>query len=455
MMMRVLIKNCLPLLALLLMVHQMSHAEIVIKPTTVAGFINRGDKLDDSINLILTKSIAEMLTKIPGSIITTVDDLDKAFLNGPALSSLKTQKEKVIRIAQVCNAKQVLFGDYLVDRKTETIVIRIKAVQLNTGEELLRRTYEGSSAIGFFDLVDTIALQVSGILTGKDIVMTPLVLQVSGTDKVCQVYFFGRPLGEVSTQKPLLINMIANEDLEIEYRDPVSGQEIYHTHKTLLPNTTNIINYEPSGSLTVLNSMVSAVLYTNQAPAAILNENTETTLFNLKAGEYITLSLSNKNGTIAQGKVLITERKTVFYSFMNSDGLGKSANYKNSWVPLNLIMPGFAQFQSGDLTAGFVFLALDLGIVAVTAFSVYQVYYYQNLYQTTEDLTAMNYYHQANNWKTTGLLGLGLWGGMGLLSITHALIQRSFWEGPEMKKEISWQFEYTGSYAAFALIKSF
>ncbi|OHD53316.1 MAG: hypothetical protein A2014_06225 [Spirochaetes bacterium GWF1_49_6] len=222
-----------------------------IKPTTIAGFVNKGDKSDDNINVLLTKSLINLLSLIPDVIITPFSDVETAVKMNKLWFSKAIDVEKALAMGILFETKQVVVGDYKIIKNKVTINLYVYDVV--TGELTLQRSFKDSPAgKDIFNTLDDVVKQVSYILVGQAITLGKINVNVDVPDTLYKVYINGRFVKEIKKGDPYIGDIIADEPIEVSIR--VGGgkdeQEVFKKTVTVIEGETANIQYIPSDAKT-------------------------------------------------------------------------------------------------------------------------------------------------------------------------------------------------------------
>ncbi|OHD62406.1 MAG: hypothetical protein A2014_03430 [Spirochaetes bacterium GWF1_49_6] len=303
-----------------------------IKPTTIAGFVNKGDKADDKINVMLTKSLINLLSKIPNVVITPYEDVESAVNDNKLWTGKSLDVEKSLAMGLLFETKQVVVGDYEVVKNKVTINLYIYDVV--TGEMALQRSFKDRPAgVDIFATVDDVVKQVSYILIGKAIALGKVKVSVDVPDNLYKVYVNGRFEKEIKKGDPYTGEIIAGEPVEVSIRLMVGNveKEVFKKAVNVKEGETADVQYEPSGVILIkAMGMPGSKVYLNGQEYGNTDENGDITIFNLPAGAEQKVKLEvngkefgEKTGTVKEGDMLLMVFGSVEKKFLIPVTIGR------------------------------------------------------------------------------------------------------------------------------------
>jgi hypothetical protein len=329
-----------------------------IKPTTIAGFVNKGDKTDDKINIMLTKSLINLLSKIPNVVITPYEDIESAVKDNKLLSAKSINIDKALAMGLLFETKQVVVGDYEVVKNKVTINLYIYDVV--TGELALQRSFKDRPAgVDIFTTIDDVVKQVSYILVGKAIALGKVKVNVDVPDNLYKVYVNGRFEKAVKKGDPYTGDIIAGEPVEVSIRLMVGKdeKEVFKKAVIVKEGETANVQYEPSGVILIkAMGMPGSKVYLNGQEYGNTDENGDITIFNLPAGAEQKIKLEvngkvfgEKSGTVKEGDMMLMVFGSVEKKFLIPVTIGRglllggSVGFtymfsQNFWAGLNVGM---------------------------------------------------------------------------------------------------------------------
>lgn len=350
-----------------------------LKPTAVVGFVNLGDAKDDSLNGTMARSLTAFLQKIPKSKIVPFADVEKA-AQGKGFYKLKSAAADVaISVAQGFDIKQVVFGDYKVDPKSETVEVNVLLVDVVTGDVKFKKNYKGKAGVDIFDTVDTIIRNVSGLLVGREISTARLKITVP-TDRKYKVYLNGRFEKEITKNDSYSDVVFANEETEVSLRFSDSGKEVLRQTVKPLKNEKKEIKYTPSGDFIVKLLAGSGRVFLNNNDAGPVDEHNDLIIPNIKAGESQLVRVESDGKTVGEKTARVNEgasevvvmgadgkRSFFFYVRGLEGGLGGSLGigwspWQNSYLNLlgGAVVVKSTVIPTVNLEAGYTFYKLDM-----------------------------------------------------------------------------------------------
>jgi TolB-like protein len=316
------------------------------KSITVAGFINNGDKSDGNMNLLLSKSIITFLSKLPGYTVVPFVKSFKAAQDRGFLAKKRLDPKDALDIGLATGSKQVITGDYKIDKKKNRIAINMLVYDVVSGELTLKRKFEGEADISVFDSIDQATSDLASLIVGHTITMGQMTVTINGTEKTYTLYINGTPVKQVSIAEPFSDKVPAGQEILVSLRVSGSADNVYSKSVTLTENKTFDITYSPSATMIVdTGGITGAELFIDDAPSGSPEKNGTITLTGVKPDEMHTLVLK-KNGTmIAKQKLMLREAETAtvflkkdLFSFpvrLLSGGLGAMAGV--DFTPFNFL----------------------------------------------------------------------------------------------------------------------
>lgn len=285
------------------------------KKVLVAGFVNQGDKTDDSINTVMSKSFITFLNMLAGSELVSYKEAEKLATDSKYWSGKSADKDIAIRMGQQAGADQVITGEYTV--KNEKITVKIYVYDTATKKQKLNITRKGDAGMDIFDTIDAIILDVTGLILGKKIVLAKLNVTIKDTDNSYFVTIAGKTLAEVSKNNPYSGQIFAETAQAIGLRSKTTGREVYIEMVNLKKGEEKTIDYTPSGTikLKIINLEEEADIFINENKIQKAENKKTVTIPNIPSGKSMKIEiisenkelLSLKNITIDEGKELSIE----------------------------------------------------------------------------------------------------------------------------------------------------
>ena len=339
-----------------------------VKPTTIAGFINHGDKSYDHINIMLSKQLISLLSKLPGVVITPWEEVEKWATNNAFWQSEKIDPDLVLACGSVFDTKQVVVGEYKVDKATEKMTITLYVYDVMSGEVKIKRDYEGDAgSLDIFDTIDRIIKNVSFLLVGQAVTLVKLKLTTDETNQYL-VALNGRK------DKTFTKGAAYDSDIPVKMETEVtiflvSGKselEVFRQKVTPLDDNPVAIAYKPMGAIQVKAiGYPGAVVYLNGEKIGEANENGDYSLNNLPANQEQSVKVMNKEKLIGEYRLRVREGEAViqiageksrFLFFpVKAMPIGVSAGI--SYYPLN--------FLYVELDVGFQIVPSELTFVPI------------------------------------------------------------------------------------------
>jgi hypothetical protein len=217
------------------------------KSIAVIGFINQGERSDDNINLTITKSLTTFLSKIPGVKVSPYTEVEKITKQDGFWEQNKLDVTAASDIGLKLKVKQIIIGDYRVNKKKETIAINVYVYDAITSELKMKRQYEGGSGRDIFDTIDNLIRSTSSALAGRNITMGRLKVDIEAAG-LYRLYINAYPQKDVKRRDGFNDNVVANENVEVSIRavNNKEENEVYREFIKVPENNTYEIKYRPA-----------------------------------------------------------------------------------------------------------------------------------------------------------------------------------------------------------------
>lgn len=124
------------------------------KTIAVAGFVNQGNKTEDSVNKVISKSLITFLKKVKGTKVTSFEVIENLAEENKLWASKTLDTNKVVDMGLNLAVQQVVAGTYKVDKSKDTIKITVYVFDPAMSELKLKRDYNGDAGIDIFDTID-------------------------------------------------------------------------------------------------------------------------------------------------------------------------------------------------------------------------------------------------------------------------------------------------------------
>lgn len=280
----------------------------------IAGFLNQGADADDNINIVLTKSLIGLLGKVPGIQVVPYETVT-ASVAGNHLWSLDTVNMDVIEaMGLTLGAKKVVFGDYKIDNRTSKITGHYSVYNVQSGEIVMTRTFEGPAGMDVFDTIDGVVKKVTFALVGQEIALANIQIKISVPDNSYRVYINGQPQGIATAAEVYKDTVIAGRDVEVSLRlvqgtgDNASEKEVYRKLINVREADTFVIEYTASGIILVKAvDMPGADVYLNGEIYGKTDENGDCPIVNIPAGAAQNVRVVYNEKVIEQRSVTVKE----------------------------------------------------------------------------------------------------------------------------------------------------
>lgn len=221
------------------------------KTISVAGFLNKGARSDDSVNLVISKSLISVLQKVPGFKVTPFSRVESEAKKRDLWTVKNYELNNLLDFGLLFAAKTIVCGDYLIDKGKETVQINVFAYNVATGELTMKRTYKGSAGVDIFDTIDNMVKNITSLLAGRAVVFAKLDLNIVNTKQVYHLYISSNFQKAVSSADPFSENVLANEPLLVTLQKPDNANEVFRKSLLLKEGEVQKISYEPSGTVVV------------------------------------------------------------------------------------------------------------------------------------------------------------------------------------------------------------
>lgn len=220
-------------------------------PILVSGFINKGRSSDDNINTVISKSLITYLSKIPGLAITPYDTVVEVVTENGYWKKRSVDVDLALSMALSFDVKQVVVGDYKINNSTETIVVNFYIYDVVTGELKIKRTFDGKAGIDIFDTVDEIIKNATLLITGRNVVLAQLKINIKPTEMDYNVIISGKFQKKINCSNSYDDSILANEDVDVVLKMASSGKQVWHEVVKIKGGETYEINYTPAGLILV------------------------------------------------------------------------------------------------------------------------------------------------------------------------------------------------------------
>lgn len=423
-------------------------AQTFEKSAAVAGFINLGSQSDKNINLTLTKSLISFLSRVPGVYVVPYEQMEKMAKQYGIWNKPGYLSEDFIGLGQRFHVKLVVSGIYRVDYTKKTIVIQVYIHDVVTGELLLKRNYEGPSDLGLFDTIDNMVKSVVSSIAGKEINFSTLYLSVFNTEETYFVSINGRDITNISAGIPFIYRLLSGEDTEILLKLG-QGREVYREKIKPAADQMVRIDYEPAGNILVKTLTEGGEVIMDGRLTNVLQREGQVIFNKLKANR-ITKFSRWLDGFLQEEKEIATqEGETLLLLFDGKSHFESLINYSRSNPVMNLLLPGYTEFQAHDYLPGCLFSGTAVLSVCFTALSAAGYYSTQDRYHSSvTDEEKDRYLGHMNTWQTLLIVSASVYAANDLLSFIHASLNKD--AGDIIRRQASFdshnRFSFTCSY---------
>ncbi len=299
-----------------------------IKTIAVVGFINQGDKTDNSVNKVISKSLITFLAKVKGTKVISYEVIEKLAEDNNFWESKELNVETASEMGLNLAVKQVVTGTYKIDNKKEIVHITVQVYDPATSELKLKRDYKGDAGTGIFDTIDRLIRNISSELVGHAVVMGNLEVEISSgsTYNLLINQIFQK---KISSKEVFKETEAAEEPLVISLTIPETGREVFNDTVTLKDGENRIVTYSPSGSIAVRTGIAGIKVLADDMPAGETGNNGELIIGNLKAGSNHTVRIEKDSKNMGSKTILVEEGKihpaefiirSLFFSIHAFDG---------------------------------------------------------------------------------------------------------------------------------------
>ncbi len=290
---------------------------LTMKSATVAGFINKGKSNQDNINKIMTKSLATFLSKISKN-ITPYKDVEE-IAGGTNFWSLKALDDgKAINIAQHFSTEQVITGDYIINEKSDKIIINVFVYNVIDGQVLFNRSYKGDAGPGIFDTIDKMILDVSGLLVGKTISLGYFKLDIKPKNVNYRLFINGSFVKPVDSRDGYFDKFISGQSIDISLKPGNSEEEALRKIIQIESGKTNELAYNPSGVL-MIEAMEGGIdVYLNGEKIGKTDNSGEVIITDVDAGKGNKIELKKGDALLSVTNIALSEGQTKAVVFKNS-----------------------------------------------------------------------------------------------------------------------------------------
>jgi hypothetical protein len=410
-----------------LLAYYLSFAEdLTVKPTTIVGFLNTGKNAENNFNIVIIRSLLTFFSQLPDTRVTPYEDLAKRASG--FWRNTKLNLDEAVQIAQYFESKQMIAGDYSVDKKRNKITIHVIVYDVVTGELKLERTYQSTGKMGIFNTIDDMAQNLSGLMAGRELNVGAVLVKFQNIKRPYDLFINSKLVSKISNQTVFQARLFASEPIELSIRYSDSGKEALRKRFTLKKDEIASFDFMPSGKMIVKNMIRTAQGYLDGQDMGTIEKDREF-IGSLSASTNHTLTLTSffkdivvTNVNVEEGEervlVLLTEQNPPPVTNRGVDYTGKEPLW-------DLLVPGLVQFQANDNWMGGLFLAGGAAGVGLTAFSITGLSIASCRYNTAPDAeTAVRYKSYVEDWTLLLCGSAVLWLGSAGLSAFHAATQK-------------------------------
>lgn len=209
----------------------------------VAGFRNTGSESDDNINIVLTKSLINLLAALQDVKVVAYAALEQTTLIKNFWQSDTFNMDVIEDAGLRFGVNKVVYGEYKVNMEAETITITYSVYDVPNDRIMMTRTLEGRAGLDIFDTIDALAKKAAVAIIGSDLDYDALISTYPrrGENFPIVMRNYVVPSGIALTLGAgLLMNYFFNQTLEVydtsydSYRNSTvsADRQIYYTEMT-------------------------------------------------------------------------------------------------------------------------------------------------------------------------------------------------------------------------------
>lgn len=328
-----------------------SYTQMVsVRTVMIAGFQNAGAAPDQSVSLDIVKSLQTQLKSIPGLKVISYDETIR-LAQEQNYPPVLTNTEVLLRLGQLKRSGLIIYGSYRVDPRKRVISIDAVCLDVVTGQIILKRHFEGPSGIGLFDTLESVVAQFSGLLFSGVIETVPLSVTIETNGSSYGLYVNGQWRTNLTASQHVRLDLPVNEGYELILRSSADESEVYRKYFFIKSGETNSILYEPSGRLRIRNHFKDGLLQASSGQVLESKKNGPDVLWSLPAGSPVVITFQAGTELYYIRQISSIESREEILDITALMPV-RIYDYRKSSPVMGLLIPGFPQYQSGDLLPG-------------------------------------------------------------------------------------------------------
>ena len=281
----------------------------------VIGFLNKGDKVDNDYNTIITHSLNNFLSRIGEIEVVNPDMVKKVVEEKKLLETDSLNIETALDIGVSFSAGNIIVGEYLANRKTKKINITMFVYNVITSEMRLKRTYTENLGPDIFDTVDKMITTVGSHLLSKPIKIGKLLVRV-GSDEQYELYINNKFQRLLDQKEIFSETMLAEANTVVVLKKLPEKEIVYSNVISIKSDETYNIFYLPTANL-IINSKGfegSEIILDDIIMGKVDNEGM-TVLSNIQINKTIKVGISKERKILTEKEVKLDKAKDYFLDF--------------------------------------------------------------------------------------------------------------------------------------------
>lgn len=315
------LSGCLAFFVLMIVNYGVVFPKDETTKTAIVGFINQGQRGDDSVKTVIGKSLFSFLNKLPGTDLFPLADSQGEGDRQGFNKREKVYQSSVIKAGQAMGAGIVIAGEYKV--VNDEIKIVVYGYDVVTGNLKFKKEYRGDAGPDIFDTIDNVVNDVAGILIGRKIELASLEIQVTDTDQQYRVYLNGKYIDLAGKNLTFKERILAGIDNELVIRNASTMKEVYIQLLNLKKGDVKTIVYSPVARLTIETIKLTepATIIVDGKKVGDAKEGTPLKLTNILSGKPVKVQIVNIAGKeLAVRNVTLEEAENLQLSIDLSSG---------------------------------------------------------------------------------------------------------------------------------------
>jgi hypothetical protein len=203
----------------------------------------------------------------------------------------------------------------------------------------------------------------------------------------------------------------------VEFKDVFTGQRLYLTNLILSPDSEKKLVYIPSANFLIEGLPGAKIKRSDGTEIGIFTNGFLRTELNSFTTDSLTIETRNMKYLLEMDTRVNSEVRLKAVKVTDP----RKIDYVTSIPLLNLLIPGFAQFQANDVFLGYFFGGLATAGIGLTAFGFFadsQMTLKANATEVPEDVKKFQTYGEL--YRTIGYIGVGIWAVSAIVSCVYA-----------------------------------